>query len=290
MRREHHVFQFEEAGIEPGLVLEHVEPGGADGAVLKRRDERGIVDHAAARGIDEDRARFHFLQFRRADVIMRRRRIRHLQHDEIGLREQFVLARVLRVEPFLDVARQPVAVVVEHAHLETGRAPHDLLPDAPHADHAERGVMHVDAEHLLQVPAAPLPLAHVGFGLGKAARRREYQRPGEIRRAVVEHARRVGRHDAARAARRNVDVVVAYRDVGDDLQPRRHRQHGAVYAVGQAADDAVLVLQPLGEDHRIEGLVPLIRLDLAMFREIGERFIEDFARDENFGFHAVPVD
>ena len=38
------------------LLGEHVEPGMADAAGLKRRDQGLLVDDRAPRGIDEDRA------------------------------------------------------------------------------------------------------------------------------------------------------------------------------------------------------------------------------------------
>ena len=145
--------------------------------------------------------------------------------------------------------------------------------------------MHVDSQHLLQMPALPVAGADVGFGLGQAPRGGEHQRPREVCCAVVEHARRVGRHHAARSACRHVNVVIADRDIGNDFQARTRREQRVVDAVGQAADDPVLVLETLRERRGFERLVRLVGFDFAMCGEISERFIEDFTCDENFRFH-----
>ena len=83
--------------------------------------------------------------------------------------------------------------------------------------------------------------AQVGLGVVQKTRGREDQCEREVGGAVVEHAGRVAHDDSVLACRRDVDVVVADRDVGDDLQPgsRARRQHAGVDAVGEHAHDAV---------------------------------------------------
>ena len=64
----------------------------------------------------------------------------------------------------------------------------------------------------------------------------------EIGGGLGQHVRRVGDDDARARARRHVDVVVADRDVGDDLQVGRGVHHVASWR-RQHADDTLLVLQ-----------------------------------------------
>jgi hypothetical protein len=46
-------------------------PGAEEPAGAQRRDEGGLVDEAAAAGVDEDRGRAHRRQFGRADEVAR---------------------------------------------------------------------------------------------------------------------------------------------------------------------------------------------------------------------------
>jgi hypothetical protein len=91
------------------------------------------------------------------------------------------------------------------------------------------------------------PRAHVRVAFRDAARRRHEQRPGEVRGGVVQHARRVGDADAALFGCRDVDVVVAHRDVGDDLQVRRRLDHRGVDLVHHRGHEPVPALQAARE-------------------------------------------
>ena len=105
--------------------------------------------HPAARAIDQDRGRLHQRQFARADQVMRLRRIGNHEHYKVGARQQFITRHIGGIEIFLLRFSQTLAVVVKQLHVEAARAPRNGLADAPHTDDAERGVMHVAAQHLL---------------------------------------------------------------------------------------------------------------------------------------------
>ena len=57
VRQQGHVVELQERRIDLGLAHEHVEAGAQDRAALQRRDQRRLVDHAAARHVDQDAAR-----------------------------------------------------------------------------------------------------------------------------------------------------------------------------------------------------------------------------------------
>ena len=84
------------------------------------------------------------------------------------------------------------------------------------------------------------PCAEVGLGVGRPPRRREDQEEREIGGGLVEHPWRVADRDPELGRGGDVDVVVAHRHVGDDLQPRHARpQDVGVDPIGEDADDRV---------------------------------------------------
>src|SRR5262249_35058536 len=86
-------------------------------------------------------------------------------------------------------------------------------------------------------------------------------------------------------AGRDVDVVVADRDVGDDLELRAALEQPCVDAISERAHHALLVGEPAGQRIRVELDVLLVRFDLAMRAQIIERLVEYFARDQDTGLH-----
>ena len=73
-----------------------------------------------------------------------------------------------------------------------------------------------------------------------APRDPEDERPCELGGRFGEHVGRVRRGRAVAPDGGDVDVVVADRDVGDDLQLRARGHHLVVDAIGEDADDGVL--------------------------------------------------
>ena len=216
-------------------------------------------------------------------------RIGHLQDYEVRLREQVVPADVRSVESPFDIRSHPFAVAVEHLHFEAARAPSDRLADPAHADDAQRCVMNIDAQPLLEPPAGPFAGPDVALDLREATRGCEHQSPCKVGGGVVEHARRIGRHHAARGARRDVDVVVADGDVGDDFEARTALEQRRIDAVGETAHDTLLVGQPLRQRVGGERHVLLVGFHFAVLREISDRLVEHLARHQHFRFHRIPV-
>ena len=70
MRREDDIVQTEKVWIEFRLALEHIHPGPGQTAGTQGRDQRGIVDNAAARDVAQMRRRLHQRQFGGADSMM----------------------------------------------------------------------------------------------------------------------------------------------------------------------------------------------------------------------------
>jgi hypothetical protein len=92
-----------------GLGIEDVERQPAEPAISQRGERRGGVEHLAARGVDEDRARREGGDLRGADHAARLRGQRHVQRQDVGAAQQLVErggalgkagdVRIVRAEP-----------------------------------------------------------------------------------------------------------------------------------------------------------------------------------------------
>ncbi len=112
--------------------------------------------------------------------------------------------------------------------------------DAPQADDPQRLPAHLRAEHVGRTPAGPRPAPHVPFPFPRPARQHKEQREGEVRRVVGQHLRRVRHDEPARLRRRDVDVVVADPEVGEDPGAQRLRaQHLGRDPVGHGAEEPI---------------------------------------------------
>ena len=103
--------------------------------------------------------------------------------------------------------------------------------------------MDVGAPEEVPLPRLPLAGARVAVRLHDAARRRHEQGPGEVGGGLGEDVRRVRDDHLPALCRGDVDVVVANRDVGDDLEGRRRRQHLIVDRADDVADQTASPLQ-----------------------------------------------
>ena len=109
-----------------------------------------------------------------------------------------------------------VRVVRHDPHPEPERAPRDLLPDPPEAEHAERLAGELDAAVRAPFPAA---LLERGVRLRDVPRERDEQSYGVLRGRDHRGLRRVRHDDPAPRRRVDVDVVDTHARAPDHLQP-----------------------------------------------------------------------
>ena len=191
-----------------------------------------------------------------------------MQRDDVRCRQQPIERHVRRVRN-VRASRARVG----DGHAERRRLVGDRAADAADADEAELLAAQLHAEHVVERPAAPRAGAHHALAFAEPPRDREDQAPGEIGARVGQHVGRVGDGDAARAAGRHVDVVVADRDVGDDLQLRaRGIEHRGIDRVGQQADDRVLAGDALQQLLARDRLVADVQIDIATLFEPADDF------------------
>jgi hypothetical protein len=112
--------------------------------------------------------------------------------------------------------------------------------------------------------------AKVLICLYEAPRGPENQGPRKIGCRVIEHPRGIRNHDLAPSACLDVDIVVSYGDVGDDLEIRALGKNILIDPIRQQCDHSRLALEPLGQQSRGEedfGIVPLENM-LAMMNSV----------------------
>jgi len=148
-----------------------------------------------------------------------------------------------------------------------GAARHRLA-DAAHSDDAETLAPNAMAEHPGRAPTAPFAIAgkHLG-ALGQPARHSEDQRHGHVGSILGEHAGRIGHGNAALHGGRNIDVVDAVAEIGDQLQAFAGlAEHRPVDVIGDGRD------QHIGGFHRFDELRLAHRLVVVI-----EAGVEQFA-------------
>src|SRR5512132_1636685 len=92
VRQKHDVVEFAQLWVDRWLVLEDVEAGAGDLAVPQHPGERGLVDHLAPRGVDDDRIRPHQLEAARGEQMEARGGVRAVDADDVHPRHHLIEA------------------------------------------------------------------------------------------------------------------------------------------------------------------------------------------------------
>ena len=111
-----------------------------------------------------------------------------------------------------------------HAEAECGAA-RQRLADAAEAQYAHGLAMHIPAEHVGADVLRPASFPHQVGKFNQTPGRCDGQREYRVGGGLGQHAGRVAQQDAALIERSERIVIHAHRNAGDDLQPRRARQH-----------------------------------------------------------------
>ncbi len=201
MRREHQPRRGQQRGVDGGLALEHIQPGGAQMAALQGVGERGFVHNAAAGDVDQRGAGLHLRQLGRTDEVIGGGAVGQRQQHMPTLAQQLGQLAITGAQIVFEVRGQPFAVVIEHAHIEAmRRTPRDGLADASHADDTQRGAMHIRAGEQIDAPFFPQPRAQIALGLAHLPGRGQQQGEAEIGSGLGEHVGRVGNDDTTLGA------------------------------------------------------------------------------------------
>src|SRR2546423_5356198 len=137
MRRQHDVGEGREPWVDPGLVLEDVDPGAGDPALLERAHERGLVDDRPPRRVDEERRLLHEPEGALVDEVPGLRQERRVQADEVGLAEDRLRLRVRDAQLPLRPGRPTYRALVEDPQDESPGPPPGGPADPPEAQDAD---------------------------------------------------------------------------------------------------------------------------------------------------------
>ena len=125
----------EVVGVAVGLCREDVGGRARQVAGAQRLRERAHVDHAAPAEVQEIGPGLHAEKLALADEASGERRLRHVQGDEVGLRQHRLEGLRRSVVPHRQLRRD---VVEKHLHAERLGEHADLRADVTVADDSER--------------------------------------------------------------------------------------------------------------------------------------------------------
>ena len=155
----------------------------------------------------------------RVHQMMRLRRVRAIDRNNIRLAEQRVEISEARAELCLHPFRQAVAVVIDHADAKAVGAPCNRPANATHADDAKCLAVHTVAQHPAWLPAVPLAGTDELLTLAQPTRDRQDQRHRHICGVLGQNARCVGDEDLAFARGVKINVIHPDTEIGDEFQP-----------------------------------------------------------------------
>ncbi len=137
MREDRHVLGLPQRIIRrQRLLRKHVEAGAGDLAGLQCLDQRRFVDHAAARDIDQERARLHDGKHLLADDAARLGRQRRERDQEIELGRD--LHQIVTVHHAVEARRRPrTAADADHRHMKRLADRREVFGDQPDAENAD---------------------------------------------------------------------------------------------------------------------------------------------------------
>ena len=176
--------------------------------------QRGFVDDAAARHVDDADARLGLGQQLGVDQAHGLGGLGHVEGDEVGHGHQLVEVDELDVDLAGPLGRDE-RVEGDEPHAEGEGPLRDELADAAEADDAERLVAQLDAGPPRALPPA---LDQCRVGLGDVAGLGEQQRHRVLRGRQHVRLGRVDHHHAALGGRGDVDVVEPDAGAADDDQ------------------------------------------------------------------------
>ena len=191
------------------LLREDVDRRAGERAATQRLGKGVEVDDRAARIVDEIGALLHRRDLGLADHVVRGRRLRHVQRDDVAVGEQGLQA--------LDrlgvaMAQAVGVIVIDHAHAHRLGDVGELAADIAVADDAEHLAAHLEGAVGRLVPAALMRRART---VGDPAQQHDDLADGEFGDAAGVGEGRVEDGYAAQAGGVEIDLIGADREAAD---------------------------------------------------------------------------
>ena len=245
-------------------MLEHVETGLEQRAVLQALDKLVLLDQSAARAVDEGSGGLHPAELLTADGVLGGGNDGQMHGHEVGLLPD-LLGGGLQLAQIADLVLREVRIVADDVHAEAILALlHGELGDTAAADHTEGlaaeliGVLHAHADK--EVAAAELTV-DIGETLGA----HEHQHDGVLGDGVGVAGGRVDNGDVLGVGVVHVDVIEAGALLADDLEVLAGVHHlggdglgaahnGVGLELGELLDVGLLVVMAAQLHFKVVGL------------------------------------
>ena len=252
MRRQHEVVELAERMVDrQRLDREHVDAGARDLLLRQRFQQRAFVDDRPARGVDEVGGRLHAREIGRADQAARALAEHHMDGDDVGGGEQFLLGGVADAD-FLAFLGRQVRAPGDHVHAERLRQLRHLGAELAEAEHAERPALDLHADEFLQGFAG----MHARVLAADIAGQFQDQAHGQGRGGIAAPLG-AAQHHAMVLGGLHVDRGVAHARGDQEFQVRQRRKHRARKrrALAHRADDLEILQRAGGGLGGRKGLV-----------------------------------
>lgn len=198
-----------------GFFGKHIQTSRADLAAVQRRDKRGLVDDAAAGGVDQDRPDFHGGELCRSDQGLVS--ARGVDRNDIGPGQRLVQVRRGGNVAFRPALLRKIRVIGAHGHAEAGHHPAQVAPDPPEPQQQKVAAAQVLA---FQSPAPrPLAAANRSIGTQRTLGRGKDHHRGMFGHRIRIHVAADRQGDAPAAQRVGVDRIITNAVARHELQP-----------------------------------------------------------------------
>ena len=211
------------------------------------------------------------------------------QHQMIGLRQQLWLADIASLAISFQRGIKARAVVIDDLHAKAmGSAAGNGLADTAHAQNAQRCAVHLGARKQVVMPVFPQACTQIVLALANAPCGGHQQCKAKVCRSFCQHIGGVRALHASSRHRGHVEVVIAHRHIGNDLQLRADGQQRSVDGLRASGQHAVLALQLLGKFLCRPDHIVLIGLDFKVLLQALHHFGRNGAGNQNarLGIHA----
>ena len=266
------------------LALKHIQPGSSNLFACQGCGQGCVVHNAATRDVHQCGRGLHLCQFCRTNGVVRCSRVRQYQHQVVSGFQKLVFADVTGLARGLQRRIEARAVVIDDVHAKAQRpASGNTLPDAAHAQHAQRGAMDVVASKHVKAPFVPFSGAQVVLTLGDAPGCGHEQCKTKVSSGFGQHIRCIGGQHTCLRHGVQVKVVVAHRHVGADFQIRAGGQHLGINAVTACRESALPALQFGYQLCFAPDLIKLVGRNIKVLLQSGNDLRKNGTGNQNFG-------
>mmetsp|Transcript_10877 Transcript_10877/g.28593 ORF Transcript_10877/g.28593 Transcript_10877/m.28593 type:complete len:328 (+) Transcript_10877:1888-2871(+) len=230
MRDDDDIVEVLETRLHQGFVFKDVEACEKLRVLAAMLNEVDLVHNGSARAVDEDRISLHQRETILIDQMVGRLVQVGVEADHVALLEDLLgSSNTGNRDPFLSIRHQMltetpnrilqllarILIIIHHVHPEPPRQHNRRgTPDPPGPNYAHGLSAQQFPNKQIRQPQLILALPHERVRLHHPPRARHHQTHRHLRRRLRQHPGGIPHRDANSRRPRDVDVIVAHRDVG----------------------------------------------------------------------------